>query len=280
MPIKIQCEHCQSSLTVNDKMAGKQGKCPKCGEVLQIPAAGGDELNLESDPLEAAGQGADAGGGGWGAGARSPLDDLLDEAGVRAASTGPVCPSCSADLEPDSVMCVECGFSFAAGRQIKTQVGYDNEAQLAGMSENEKIMAKAEQEVAVAPITTDDGDFGDGADSFLIALGMLIVGVVVVGLGILTVYLMDKVTTDSDVSFIISYWISIVMILVGWIWISIVAFMENVWMGIGCLISGFCCPVYFFYYGCTRFRGLYIPFLLWNLGSLGTTVSGAVLGWE
>jgi hypothetical protein len=271
MSIKIQCVHCQSNLTVNDKMAGKRGKCPKCGQVISIPAAD-DDLQLE-DPLEAPAEAPASGGAGsgWGANARSPLDDLLDEAGVKAATTGPNCPSCGAEVQPDSVLCVECGFNFAAGRQMKTQVGYDDEVRLAGMSENEKIMAKAERDIQESPIEVEEGSHGDGADSFLIALGMGVVFVIVVAVGIFIVFVMDKVTTDSRMSWVISSGICSLLTFVAWVWLLIISFREGVGHGIGC----FLCCIYQWYYAGTR--GLWTPLALSVIGNVGGFVSNLVL---
>jgi len=36
--IRFYCEHCAHKITVRDKDAGKQGKCPKCGGVIVVPA--------------------------------------------------------------------------------------------------------------------------------------------------------------------------------------------------------------------------------------------------
>jgi phage FluMu protein Com len=37
MPIQIVCPECNSVLQVNEKLAGKKGKCPKCTAVVAIP---------------------------------------------------------------------------------------------------------------------------------------------------------------------------------------------------------------------------------------------------
>ena len=37
MPIKVTCTACQSNFRVSDKFAGRQGPCPKCKAVIQIP---------------------------------------------------------------------------------------------------------------------------------------------------------------------------------------------------------------------------------------------------
>ncbi|MHC4426428.1 MAG: TFIIB-type zinc ribbon-containing protein [Planctomycetota bacterium] len=36
--IRFYCEHCAHKISVEDKHAGKQGKCPKCGSVMVVPA--------------------------------------------------------------------------------------------------------------------------------------------------------------------------------------------------------------------------------------------------
>jgi predicted Zn finger-like uncharacterized protein len=37
--IYIFCNSCKASFKVRDEYAGKQGKCPKCGHVIQIASA-------------------------------------------------------------------------------------------------------------------------------------------------------------------------------------------------------------------------------------------------
>lgn len=37
MPIRFKCSTCNSEIAVDDRFAGKRGKCVKCGEVLHIP---------------------------------------------------------------------------------------------------------------------------------------------------------------------------------------------------------------------------------------------------
>ena len=40
MPIKITCQECGKALRVADDYAGRRAKCPACGAVIPIPAAG------------------------------------------------------------------------------------------------------------------------------------------------------------------------------------------------------------------------------------------------
>lgn len=38
MAIRLHCDNCDSTLNVSDSLAGKRGKCPKCGTVLAVPS--------------------------------------------------------------------------------------------------------------------------------------------------------------------------------------------------------------------------------------------------
>ena len=37
--MRIECAQCSAALKVSDGLAGKRGKCPKCGAVIDIPAS-------------------------------------------------------------------------------------------------------------------------------------------------------------------------------------------------------------------------------------------------
>lgn len=41
MPIQVECQACGQKLRVADSHAGKKAKCPKCQQIIQIPAAEG-----------------------------------------------------------------------------------------------------------------------------------------------------------------------------------------------------------------------------------------------
>jgi len=43
MTIRCECDHCGASLKVKDKLAGTEGKCPKCKEKILIPDASDDD---------------------------------------------------------------------------------------------------------------------------------------------------------------------------------------------------------------------------------------------
>src|SRR3954471_16278564 len=94
MPIQVTCHACRFTGRVKDELAGKQVKCPRCGRRFQVPAA---EVE-EDEPLDV-------------------LPDDSDEAEdevPRGRRTGDAkrCPECRTRLDPDQVVCVECGYDF------------------------------------------------------------------------------------------------------------------------------------------------------------------------
>lgn len=46
MAIKFHCEHCGKSISAPDNAGGKKGRCPSCKEVVYVPAADVEELDL------------------------------------------------------------------------------------------------------------------------------------------------------------------------------------------------------------------------------------------
>ena len=38
MPISLTCPSCERGLKVKDELAGRKIKCPKCSEVITVPA--------------------------------------------------------------------------------------------------------------------------------------------------------------------------------------------------------------------------------------------------
>lgn len=47
MGIRFQCDHCQAVLNVKSELAGKKGKCPKCGEKISVPAQQNSHSGME-----------------------------------------------------------------------------------------------------------------------------------------------------------------------------------------------------------------------------------------
>lgn len=77
-----------------DSSAGKRAKCPKCGGVIQIPAApaaASDPLELGSNPLA-----------GF-------TDDELTGGAVVPGNDKKPCPACGESIARDAVKCRFCG---------------------------------------------------------------------------------------------------------------------------------------------------------------------------
>ncbi len=54
MAIRVQCSSCGATMNVKDELAGKRGKCPKCGAVIDVPAAGGSPVEAGPPPAPGA----------------------------------------------------------------------------------------------------------------------------------------------------------------------------------------------------------------------------------
>ncbi len=262
MAIKAKCEKCAARFQAKDELAGKRVKCPKCGEpmrisdapvvAIQAPAKAG----VRSAP--AAHQTATrrppanfAGAAGFSARRDNPLLDLLDEAGVESMPAGPLCTHCGAEMGATAIICVECGFNMATGKQLVTDT-YGNDPSIDGdLTDGQKLLARAEKEIDDSPITAVGQDFGDGADSMLIAVVALVVMGVLVGIGVGVIFLMDQIS-ESINSAKISFFASIGIYALCAIWITIVAFLMKPLQGIVCAATaGLYCIVFGFMQGKT-----------------------------
>jgi len=120
-------------MAVPNTAAGKQGKCPKCQNVVRVPtpksatgtspAAGASDSaastkkpasSASSKPVAKKTQAASGS-------LASGIGSLLDDAGLVRKS-GPTCPSCGVDLKPGVVLCVHCGYNLETKQSMK---GYD-----------------------------------------------------------------------------------------------------------------------------------------------------------
>ena len=262
MAIKVKCGSCDAGFKAKDSLAGRKVKCPKCKEPLRIPAA----------PPQPVAKAAAAP-----AASHNPLLDLLDEQNIRSTSGGPMCENCAADLEPGAIICMECGFNHQTGGQLQTDAYEDDsDGSGSGMSDADRIMAKAEKDIDDSPVAADDQDFGDGAASYLIAGIAFVVGIILIGLGILVIYSMDFVGTFLN-SGAISFFASCLLYLAMATWITIVAFKQKPGHGIACLCTGFLwCAVYGFLQG----KSLLLPTIILIFGLLIGLASGAYVSYN
>ncbi len=113
MPIRVACQ-CGQSLNVPDAMAGKSGKCPKCQQVIRIPAAGGAATPQSGAPGSKTAKAAAAAAPAQ----TNAMTNLLDAAGIVQKS-GTFCPNCDQASKPGTVLCTNCGFNFSEGTKVE-----------------------------------------------------------------------------------------------------------------------------------------------------------------
>lgn len=100
--VKVKCQ-CGKVLAVDPKLAGKAVKCPQCQAAIRVPASAPSSAK-STQP----------------AASSSSIEDLLDEAGVTKSKTGKRCPECRADIAPDAVLCVQCGYHLEMGKKLRS----------------------------------------------------------------------------------------------------------------------------------------------------------------
>ncbi len=239
MTIKAQCGSCGTGFQAKDSLAGKRVKCPKCDQPIMIgttitpPSPG--QVGAMARPATIGSRKTAP------TPAYNPLLDLLDEVKVKSAVRGPMCPNCSAELRTGAILCVACGFNIETGKRLKTSVSDDEGDDIGiadvGMTDADKIMAKAEKDIDDMPVTSHGQDFGDGADSFLIAAVAGVILLVLIGAG-LTVVLTMETITQYVASYFISFLASLVLAVCMAVWITIVAFLQKPAHGVACVFTG------------------------------------------
>jgi hypothetical protein len=270
MPISVACS-CGQKITAKNELAGKTVKCPKCNQPLKIPAAKSEATPVVKNP-ETASKSAPPKKWGADAAKSSHILDLLDEAGVREKRTGPVCPECRADMDPAAVICVNCGFHLGIGRRLETMGEYDGDED-SHLSESEKLVAKAEREIQKTPISAEGENFGDGPDSFIIAIAAIVGFVLLVGLSVGTIVFLEYSVGEAMDPVYVSAVVCSLMASAGWLWLTIVAFMEKSWMG----VASFICALYSLFYGFQRFGALWTPTMMLLFGMVFGTIFNIVV---
>lgn len=123
MPIRVSCQ-CGHTLTVPDEMAGKSGKCPKCKQLLKVPAgnpsaAAGTPKSPETKPV--ANPKSSKSAPAAVAAAPKPagqMAGLFDEVGLTQKK-GRFCPSCDGQVANDAIICIKCGFHLEEGKKVE-----------------------------------------------------------------------------------------------------------------------------------------------------------------
>ncbi|MBC8351165.1 MAG: hypothetical protein H8E66_04215 [Planctomycetes bacterium] len=148
MPIKVACQ-CGASFAAKDELAGKAVRCPKCKQPLKIPA-----------PAAAAPTVPNA------------MDDLFDEVGI-AAKKGPSCPQCNAELKPNAVLCVACGFDLQSGEH--REGAKIHAVQLDGHVEAaDTLLDRASRQIEIDK-EEDKKNISQGAPAYVYLFGLLVI---------------------------------------------------------------------------------------------------------
>lgn len=187
MAIKVKCK-CGQVLSVPDDKAGKSGKCPKCGELIRIPAATEGSAApskgtaSKGAPAKVPSQSAAKGASSASASSKprpNALDDLFKEEGIEVRR-GNFCPQCDSPFPTGAVFCVSCGYHFSSGVKVAQhesmtlQKEFDNPH----LNEAAEMMVREKaQESRVANAGTP----------WWVMLCILISGLSVVGAGVLIV---------------------------------------------------------------------------------------------
>ncbi|MEM7782698.1 MAG: hypothetical protein AAF939_06710 [Planctomycetota bacterium] len=255
MSIRVHCSSCNATFQVQDSLAGRKAKCPKCKAPITIG---------QPKPVNAP--------VGGGTKSHNPLLDLLDQENVKGAALGPMCPECGAEMNAGAVICVECGYNMETGARLETEAFEDVDAGAEStMSDAERIMAKAEREIEDSPVSSDQQNFGDGTESYLIAVICGIAGIIFIGIGLVIILTMDTISQYVATS-AISFIASITMYIFMGIWISVVAFSAKAKHGIGCVASGF---LYCIVFGFMQGKSLLMPTIIQIVCLVVGAASGA-----
>ncbi len=112
---RFACPSCGRRYSWKRELAGKKVRC-KCGKSMRVP----DVLPAVDGTYELDGSAVRD--------SDAPRDTKResrvpsDAARSGAAGGADRCPSCGANLSPDAVICIQCGFDRTSGKQIKTTV--------------------------------------------------------------------------------------------------------------------------------------------------------------
>jgi len=85
--IKFNCQSCGTELEAPEEMAGEVVECPSCSQNISIP---------------------------------QPVVAEVNASGINKSADA--CPNCSAAMEPDAVMCLQCGYHKGLGKVINTDL--------------------------------------------------------------------------------------------------------------------------------------------------------------
>jgi len=125
--IRLTCGQCGKALKVPDQLAGKRGKCPSCGNTIEVPQAE-PQPEIQPDPIadfsyQTAAESSEP-LAGPDPSALDALSQHLDSAAPQEAVAAPTdsdrCPKCNQLIRQGAVICVNCGHNMKLGVNAKT----------------------------------------------------------------------------------------------------------------------------------------------------------------
>jgi hypothetical protein len=100
------------------------------------------------------------------------MDDLFDEVGM-AAKKGPACPKCHAELKPNAIMCVACGFEFQTGEHregVKIQQrGHGGHGEAA-----DSLLSRAARQIEIDKVE-DRKNISQGSPAYVYLFGLAVI---------------------------------------------------------------------------------------------------------
>jgi uncharacterized integral membrane protein len=182
-------------------MAGRKGKCPKCGTEIRIPgekvasasskasanrgassqaatkssrssSVSAPQPKSPSKPAQASKQ-------PKAAASQDGLDDFFTDAGIGQQS-GPVCPKCFAPITRGSAICISCGVNLQSGEQLTAYQSTNERAEFKNLHLEEASNAMRAEAAA------DRQSMNSGTPWWVI-LCILLVGIMLAVTGVVVV---------------------------------------------------------------------------------------------
>jgi hypothetical protein len=215
MPIKVACK-CGAAFAAKDELAGRTVACPKCKQPLKIVAA------QAAAPAAAAAPHANA--------------DLFDGLGMTARDTTvPRCPGCNADLPPNAVLCVKCGYNIKLGRRMQT-ISMSNEGPAVAEGGGHGGAATAMLMARAAAATEEDEIAEKSKTNVGMPLWVLIVGLFACVLFGVVMSLIPQHIALQGTGWLLLI-TSFLLVVFAWVGICVMAFIKNPLYGAGVVVA-------------------------------------------
>ena len=215
MPIKVACK-CGAAFAAKDELAGRTVACPKCKQPLKIV------------PAQAAAPAAPA--------APHANADLFDGLGMKARDTTvPRCPGCAADLPPNAVLCVKCGYNIKLGRRMQT-ISMSNEGPAVGEGGGHGGAATAMLMARAAAATEEDEVAEKSKTNVGMPLWVLIAGLFACILFGVVMSLIPQHIALQGTGWLLLI-TSFLLVVFAWVGICVMAFIKNPLYGAGVVVA-------------------------------------------